>query len=73
MFQVIRASFNQRRKTLANALANFGAFSLTKEELTACIEALGVPANVRGEALTLAQFAELSSRIYEKCGGGESQ
>lgn len=73
LFQVIRASFNQRRKTLANALANFGAFSLTKEELTACIEELGVPANVRGEALTLAQFAELSSRIYEKCGGGESQ
>lgn len=66
LFQIIRASFNQRRKTLANGLANFGAFSLTKEELSACIEELGVPANVRGETLTLAQFAQLSNLIYQK-------
>jgi 16S rRNA (adenine1518-N6/adenine1519-N6)-dimethyltransferase len=66
LFQVIRASFNQRRKTLANGLSNFGAFSLNKEELTACIEALGVPANVRGEALSLEQFARLSNLIFEK-------
>ena len=64
LFQVIRASFNQRRKTLANGLANYGAFSLTKEELAVCIEELGVPANVRGEALTLSQFAELSNIIF---------
>lgn len=48
LFRVIRASFNQRRKTLANGLTNFGAFSLTKEELTECIEGGGMSANVRG-------------------------
>ncbi|MCM1105370.1 MAG: 16S rRNA (adenine(1518)-N(6)/adenine(1519)-N(6))-dimethyltransferase RsmA [Blautia sp.] len=64
LFQIIRASFNQRRKTLVNGLANYGAFSLPKEELARCIEALGVPANVRGEALTLEQFAALSNILY---------
>lgn len=66
LFQIIRASFNQRRKTLANGLSNFGAFSLTKEELTECIEELGVPAGVRGETLALSQFAELSNIMYRK-------
>ena len=65
LFQVIRASFNQRRKTLANGLANYGAFGLPKEELQACIEELGVPVNIRGEALSLEQFAQLSNIIYE--------
>lgn len=65
LFQVIRASFNQRRKTLANGLANYGAFSLPKEELQACIEELGVPVNIRGEALSLEQFAQLSNIIYD--------
>lgn len=65
LFQVIRASFNQRRKTLANGLANYGAFSLLKEELQACIEELGVPVNIRGEALSLEQFAQLSNIIYD--------
>lgn len=63
LFQVIRASFNQRRKTLANGLANYGAFGLAKEELQQCIEQLGVPATIRGEALTLEQFAKLSDII----------
>lgn len=66
LFQIIRASFNQRRKTLVNGLYNFGAFSLGKEELQASIEALGVPGNVRGEALSLEQFAALSNIIYDK-------
>ena len=66
LFQVIRASFNQRRKTLANGLANYGAFGLPKEQLQACIEELGVPANVRGETLSLQQFARLSNLLYEK-------
>ena len=66
MFQVIRASFNQRRKTLANGLNNYGAFSIGKEAIMACIEALGVPVNIRGEALSLEQFARLSDLIYEK-------
>lgn len=66
MFQVIRASFNQRRKTLANGLNNFGAFSIGKEAIQQCIEALGVPVNIRGEALSLEQFARLSDLIYDK-------
>lgn len=65
LFQVIRASFNQRRKTLANGLANYGSFGLPKEELQACIEKLGVPVNIRGEALSLEQFAQLSNIIYD--------
>lgn len=63
MFQVIRASFNQRRKTLANGLNNFGSFGLSKEEIQSCIEELGVPVNIRGEALSLEQFAELANII----------
>ena len=63
MFQVIRASFNQRRKTLANGLNNFGSFSLGKEEIQKSIEELGVPVNIRGEALSLEQFAKLSNII----------
>lgn len=64
MFQVIRASFNQRRKTLANGLNNFGSFGLSKEEIQSCIEELGVPVNIRGEALSLEQFAQLANIIY---------
>ena len=63
MFKIIRASFNQRRKTLANGLNNFGGMGLTKEQIQQCIEALGVPENVRGEALSLSQFAQLSNII----------
>ena len=66
LFQVIRASFNQRRKTLANGLNNFGAFSIGKEQIQQCIEELGVSANIRGEALSLEQFADLSNIIYDK-------
>ncbi len=66
LFQVIRASFNQRRKTLANGLNNYGAFSIGKEALQSCIEELGVPANVRGEALSLEQFARLSNLIFDR-------
>ncbi|MDC7301772.1 16S rRNA (adenine(1518)-N(6)/adenine(1519)-N(6))-dimethyltransferase RsmA [Agathobacter ruminis] len=65
LFQIIRASFNQRRKTLANGLTNFGSFGLSKEELQQCIEELGVPTTIRGEALSLEQFAKLSNIIYE--------
>lgn len=61
MFRLIRASFNQRRKTLANGLNNFPQINLSKEQIQECILALGVPVTVRGEALTLAQFAQLSN------------
>ena len=63
MFQIIRASFNQRRKTLANGLNNFPGLNLSKEAIQRCIEELGVPTTIRGEALSLAQFAQLSNII----------
>ena len=61
MFRLIRASFNQRRKTLANGLSNSSELHYTKEEIAAAIESLGVSSSIRGEALTLEQFAELSN------------
>lgn len=66
MFKVIRASFNQRRKTLANGLNNYGGINLTKEQIQQSIEELGVPVNIRGEALSLEQFACLSNIIGKK-------
>ncbi len=66
MFQIIRGSFNQRRKTLANGLNNFGGINLSKEEIQESIRELGVADNIRGEALTLEQFADLSNIIYSK-------
>ena len=60
MFRLIRASFNQRRKTLQNGLSNAQALSFSKEEIAAAIESLGLSPSVRGETLTLAQFAALS-------------
>ena len=66
MFKVIRASFNQRRKTLANGLNNYGGIDLTKEQIQQSIEELGVPVNIRGEALSLEQFARLSNIIGKK-------
>lgn len=65
MFRLIRASFNQRRKTLQNGLNNSADIPFTKEQIAAAIEQLGVSATIRGEALTLAQFAQLSN-IFSK-------
>ena len=66
MFRIVRASFNQRRKTLANGLNNSPDITLSKEVIQESIEELGVPVTVRGEALTLGQFAELSNIIGKK-------
>lgn len=66
MFHIIRASFNQRRKTLVNGLKNSGELSLSKEIIEESIEELGVPLTIRGEALSLEQFAMLSNIIYRK-------
>ena len=66
MFQIIRASFNQRRKTLVNGLGNAPELHIPKEMTTEVLEEMGLSASVRGEALTLEQFAELSNRILEK-------
>lgn len=65
MFDLIHASFNQRRKTLLNGLNNNPQISLSKERIQECIEKLGVSASVRGETLTLAQFASLSDIVYD--------
>ena len=65
MFRIIRASFNQRRKTLANGLNNSGEIQLSKEMIAQAIEELGVSSGIRGEALTLEQVARLSNIIYE--------
>ena len=66
MFQMIRASFNQRRKTLVNGLGNAPELHIPKEMTTEVLDEMGLSASVRGEALTLEQFAELSNRILEK-------
>ncbi len=63
MFKLIRASFNQRRKTLANGLNNSSELNLSKQVITQSIEELGKGAAVRGETLTLAEFARLSDII----------
>lgn len=60
MFRLIRASFNQRRKTLSNSLKNSQELSYSKEEVETAITECGLPLNIRGEALTLEQFARLS-------------
>ena len=66
MFKLIRASFNQRRKTLQNGLNNAPELPFSKEKVAAAIERMGLPASVRGEALTLSQFAELSDILGEQ-------
>ena len=60
MFALIRASFNQRRKTLVNSIGNARELGISKERAAAALEKMQLPATVRGEALTLEQFAELS-------------
>ena len=65
MFNIIRASFNQRRKTLANGLKNAATLDFTKEEVEAAIEALGKGASVRGETLTLEELAKLSDLLCQ--------
>lgn len=63
MFRIIRASFNQRRKTLANGLRNSAELDFTKEKIEKAIETLGKGPSVRGEALTLEEFAKLSDAL----------
>lgn len=65
MFRIIRASFNQRRKTLVNGLKNSGEINFTKEQIEAAITAIDKPLTIRGESLTLAEFAALSNAFSE--------
>lgn len=62
-FAIIRASFNQRRKTLVNGLTNATHLNLTKEKITDALENMNLKANIRGEILTIEQFAELANYL----------
>lgn len=64
MFRVIRASFNQRRKTLVNGLKNSSELDFSKEEIISAIQKIGKEESIRGEKLTLEEFAELSNYLY---------
>lgn len=66
MFQIIRASFNQRRKTLVNGLKNASGLSLEKEEIQDALDRCGLSADIRGEDLSLKQFAGLSDIFAKK-------
>ena len=66
LFSLIRASFNQRRKTLVNGLSNASGLNLSKAQITEALEQMGLPANVRGETFTLERFARLSELLYRK-------
>ena len=68
MFDIIRASFNQRRKTLANGLSNSDKIDLPKDVITEAIAKLGKGESVRGESLSLEEFAALSNDLWEKKG-----
>ena len=63
MFRLIRASFNQRRKTLVNGLKNASDLTFTKDQIETAIKAIGQPLTIRGEALTLEQFAQLANQL----------
>ncbi len=63
LFALIRAAFNQRRKTLANSIQNAPGLGISRQQVTAALEEMGLPGAVRGEALTLGQFAVLSDLL----------
>lgn len=63
LFAIIRAAFNQRRKTLANGIANAANINVSRQQVEAVLTEMGLPVMIRGEALTLEQFAELSDRL----------
>ena len=63
MFALIRASFNQRRKTLVNGLTNASNLKVTKEQILGALEEMNLSATIRGEALTLEQFATLANLL----------
>lgn len=64
LFSIIRASFNQRRKTLVNGLSNAGNLGIRKEKIAEAVERMGLQPSVRGETLSLEQFAELSNYLF---------
>ena len=74
MFRIIRASFNQRRKTMVNGLNNSPDIPFTKEEIQSALRQMGLSESIRGEALTLEQFAQLTDLLCGLPGrSGEGQ
>lgn len=65
MFKIIRASFNQRRKTLVNGLKNSPEIPYSREEVLEALQKMGLPESIRGEALTLQEFAQLTNRLQQ--------
>ena len=65
MFALIRAAFNQRRKTLANGIKNAGNLAFSREQVTEALLEMGLPATVRGETLSPEQFAQLADLLDE--------
>lgn len=65
-FKVVKASFGQRRKTLANALYNSGYFMTSKDEIIEILKNIGIEAGCRGETLSISQFAELANSLSLK-------
>ena len=66
MFSLIRATFNQRRKTLVNAIGNASNLNISKEIVTEVLSEMGESATVRGETFTLEKFAEFTNKISKK-------
>ena len=66
MFRLIRASFNQRRKTLVNGLHNSPELDFSKEEITEALNDIGKSPSVRGETFSLQDFAALTNRLLRK-------
>lgn len=66
MFTLIRASFNQRRKTFVNAVTNYEGLSFSKDRITEVLDVVGLPKDIRGEALTLEQFVNIANCLSGK-------
>ena len=64
-FKVVKCAFGQRRKTLMNSLFNQGGFNISKEDLTEIIKSCNLDEKVRGEALSLSDFGNISDKIYD--------
>ena len=63
MFRLIRAAFNQRRKTLANAISNAADLDISREQVARALEKMGKTAALRGEAMTLEEFSALADLL----------
>ncbi|NLJ97556.1 MAG: 16S rRNA (adenine(1518)-N(6)/adenine(1519)-N(6))-dimethyltransferase RsmA [Clostridiales bacterium] len=66
LFSLIRASFNQRRKTLVNGIYNYEGLSFSKEDIIEALESLEISKDIRGEALSLEEFIKISNYLSQK-------